>query len=668
MENGKMKTACSTELGIDIETFSSVDIKNGAYAYSESPDFEVLLIGYKFSDEDEVHCIDLTEADPGAHERFWTALEDPEIVKTAYNANFERTCLARHVGRPMPPEQWRCTMILASQLGLPRSLADVGMALGLPKEDLKLKTGAALIQYFCKPVRPTKANGGRCRNFPQHAPDKWKLFKEYNMQDVHTEQTILQLLKGKRPDKKEQQLWTLDQVINDRGVLLDIDMAEKVVAFTERHRAELVAEAQRLSGLMNPNSRDQLLDWLARKGVDTGGLTKTDVEELLLSDIPDDVRRVLEIRRSVSKTSVNKYQTMLEVASEDGRARGIMQFYGGHTGRWAGRSLQPQNLTRNTMPDDQLDGARALVKANDFEALEMVFEDPADVLSQLVRTAFIPSPGNRFVVTDFSAIEARVVAWVAGEEWRLDVFRKGGDIYCESASRIYHKPVVKHGINGELRQRGKVAELALGYGGGVNAMKAMDSSHSVPEEEMDGIVRQWRAESPKIAALWRACQDTAVAVINGEASMKRLKAFRDLTFKMSRVANTNVLRIYLPNGRPISYWDPQVADGDMGPRISYMTQNQTTRKWERTETWGGKLTENIVQSIARDCLAEKMLQLEGMGYKIVFHVHDEMILDVPRTDKAAAEYIDRVMAETIDWAPELPLQGGTYECDFYRKD
>lgn len=914
------------ELAIDIESFSSVDIKNGAYAYSQSPDFEILLVGYKFSDDEDVTVIDMLNEDPGAHKRFWDSLEDPCVIKTAYNANFEVTCLSRHIGRQLPESQWRCTMILASQLGLPRSLADVGEALGLAKEDQKLKTGAALIQYFCKPCKPTKANGYRVRNMPEHSPERWKLFKEYNAQDVHTEQTILDLLRKFRPDAKEQKLWTLDQEINDRGVLLDVDMAEKVVRYSTKRTDELMREAQIRTGLDNPNSLQQLKTWLAGQDIKVDTLTKGDVSELLSDKLPDNVRRVLEIRQSLGKTSLNKYQTMLDVACDDGRARGIMQFYGGHTGRWAGRSLQPQNLTRNTMPDDMLDAARAFVKADDFEALELVFDDPSDVLSQLVRTAFIPSPGNRFVVTDFSAIEARVVAWAANETWRLDVFRNGGDIYCESASRIYHKPVVKHGINGELRQKGKVAELAciakgqrvltdrglvpienvttsmkvwdgvewvshdgvvsrgfkevltydgltatadhrvyvkghrrpvyfgiaatcgahlakagdgrrsirLGedhqpgealvgelepllcvngvyglrshymdrtlqpytrkierlsvvftaaavpevarqtvhfgeaalhesarrelqklrseghqillfirdgglplhgrnertagalhgdrphrrqrqlrawkpqmgdapaelpksaqicevydivnagprhrftvenvlvhncaYGGGVGAMKAMDPSGAVPEEEMDGIIRQWRAESPKIVKFWGAVQDAAIMVINGEAAVKRLTNFRNITFRLARIADTKVLRIYLPNGRPISYWDPKVLDGEKGPRVTYMSQNQTTRKWERTDTWGGKLVENIIQSIARDCLAEKMTQLEGMGYPIVFHVHDEMILDIPRSDKAAAEIVDRVMAEPLDWAPELPLKGGTYECDFYRKD
>lgn len=665
--------ASSIELGIDIETYSSVDIKNGAYAYSEAPDFEVLLIGYKFSDENDIVCLDLTAEDKddlyAKHKRFWEALADPAVIKTAYNANFERTCLAKHTGQLMPPDQWRCTLILAVQLGLPRALENVGPALGLSEEEQKKKTGKALIQYFCKPCKPTRANGGRTRNTPVNAPEKWELFKEYNIGDVATEQAILKRLRDFRPDDKEQALWSLDQEINDRGVLLDIDMAEKIVSFDTLRSEELKTEAVEITGLTNPNSLAQLKPWIQSHGLPAESLCKDDVEEALQApDLDPDVRRVLEIRQALGKTSVKKYQTMIDIAGADGRARGIMQFYGGHTGRWAGRSLQPQNLARNTMPDDELDAARDLVKMGDFEGLEMLFGEPAPIFSQLVRTAFIPSPGNRFVVSDFSAIEARVIAWIAGEEWRLDVFRNDGDIYCESASHIYHVPVVKHGINGELRQRGKVAELALGYGGSVGAMKQMDTTGSVPEEEMAGIVQQWRRESPAIVRMWKECQNAAVAVISGKQPRRVSRTLQGTEFYMERVAGTPVLFIKLPSGRPISFWDPKVMDSEMGPRVTYMTQNQTTKKWERTETYGGKITENIVQSVARDCLAEKMKQLTAQGYNIVFHVHDEMILDVPREDTRAAEIVDKIMAEPIDWAPGLPLKGGTYECDFYRKD
>ena len=655
-------TICS----IDIETYSSVDIKLGAYAYAQAPDFQILLIAYSF-DGGPVRVHDCTE--PGCWPRdLLDALMDPEIIKTAYNANFERTCLAAELEMNMPPEQWRCTMVLAASLGLPGSLAAVGAALGLPADQQKDKIGKALIQYFCKPCKPTRANGQRTRNLPMHAPDKWALFKEYNAQDVVAERAILKALQRFKPDRGEQDLWTLDQRINDRGVLLDTDLARRIVIYDNKRALELAAEAREITGLSNPNSLPQLKEWLNRRGVSVSTLTKDDVTDILAGQCEDNVARVLQIRQALGKSSVKKYQTMIDIAGPDDRARGIMQFYGGHTGRWAGRALQPQNLVRNSMPDAELDAARDLIKSGGIEELDMVFGEPSAVFSQLVRTAFIPTPGRRFVVSDFSAIEARVIAWVAGERWRLDVFEQDGDIYCESASHIYHVPVEKHGQNAELRQRGKVAELALGYGGSMGAIKQMDTTGTIPEEEISSIVQKWRAESPRIVQMWRACQDTACAVILGETSKKTIRGLQGLTFYKQMVSDTPVLFIRLPSGRPIAYWDPLVMDTDMGPRITYMTQNQTTRKWERTETYGGKLTENIVQSIARDCLADKMMQLDRQGYDIVFHVHDEIILDVPREDKDAAAVIDKVMGEPIDWAPGLPLKGGTYECDFYRKD
>ena len=481
------------------------------------------------------------------------------------------------------------------------------------------------------------------------------------------EQAILSRLRKYRPDPAEQALWSLDQEINDYGVRLDTDMAHKIVGYTLQRDEQLMAESRRITGLSNPNSLQQLKSWLSRQDVPVDTLTKTDVESLLVDPkVPDQVKQVLRIRQSTGLASIKKYETMLEIAGLDDRARGIMQFYGGHTGRWAGKGLQPQNLVRNSMPDPELDAARTLVKAGDFDGIEMIFGDPAVVFSQLVRTAFIPSDGCRFIVSDFSAIEARVVAWVCGESWRLDVFKSGGDIYCESASRIYGVPVAKHGPNAELRQRGKVAELALGYGGAVGAIKQMDSSGAIPDDEISSIVQQWRMESPKIVAFWKACQDAAVSVITGKQAKRNVG--KGVSFELKYAEDTPVLFITLPSGRPVAYWDPMVLDTEMGPRVTYMAQNQTSRKWERTETYGGKLTENIVQSIARDCLADKMLTMARQGYKIAFHVHDEIVLDVPRSDTEAAKRIDAIMAEPIEWAPDLPLKGGTYECDFYRKD
>lgn len=680
-------TTWPTELGLDVETYSSVSIKLGADAYTLSPDFEVLLVSYKFSDEEEVHTIDLIEygasrpLDPedsesmathyhlynGEHRRFFDALVDTEIIKTAYNANFERRVLSRYMGQDMPPKQWRCTMILAVQMGLPRSLADVGAALGLPEDEQKAKTGKALISYFSVPCKPTIANGKRTRNLPVHAPEKWELYKEYNAQDVVTEQAILDRLKDFRPDESEEELWDLDQDINDRGVALDLDLARTVVGFAEKYTEELTEEAKALTGLENPKSPAQIKKWLTTRGIKADSLNKEAMKELFKSDLPKDVRRVLKIRQSLSKTSVAKYKTALEVGAADGRARGTMQFYGGHTGRWAGRGMQPQNLAKNTIEDDDLDLAHDLVKMGELEGLEMIFDDPMYIFSQLVRTVFIPSEGNRFIVTDFSAIEARVIAWVSGEEWRLAVFNEGKDLYCESASRIFKVPVIKHGINGHLRNQGKVAELALGYGGGVKAMVSMDSNHDVPEEDMPKIIADWRRDSPKIPELWKALERGFKSSLKSGREVV-LEKYQGVKFKPEMVGTTRVMSIVLPSGRPIRYWDPKIIPGEIDDKISFMSQNQTTRKWIRTTTWGGTLTENVIQSIARDCLAVKMKEVERLGYKVAFHVHDELVIDVSKSDTAAPKIIDDIMAEPISWAPGLPLKGGTYECEFYRKD
>lgn len=658
---------CSTkiEMAVDAETFSSRDIKLGAHAYAEAPDFRMLLVSYKFSNEDEVRTIDVGDGPHALDADFVNALRDPHVKKTAYNAAFERTVLKRWLGLEMPPGEWYDTMILAAQLGLPRALKDVGAALGLPEDTQKLRTGAALIQYFCKPCRPTAANGQRTVNMPHHSPERWELFKEYNRQDVVAEQEVLRRLRGFGPNEDEVRLWELDQEINDRGVRIDVDMARRIVAFDAERTAELLAEAKDLTGLENPNSLTQLKSWLAKRHTNVTTLTKADVRELIETTEDKVVRRVLQIRQHTGLSSIKKYQAAIDIANADGYARGLMQFYGGHTGRWAGRGLQPQNLVRNTMPDAELDAARQLVAAGEFEGLEMVFGEPAPILSQLVRTVFIPSEGRRFVVSDFAAIEARVLAWVAGEKWRLQVFENGGDIYCESASRIYRVPVSKHGENAHLRQRGKVAELALGYGGAVGAMRAMDSSGSIDEDDMAQIVREWRMASPSIVKLWRELENAAVQVITGTQNVRKVRGLR---LRCATVNGTRVLLIKLPAGREIAYWGAGCEEGQFGPRVVYMSQNQTTRKWEPCETYGGKLTENVVQSIARDCLAAKMVQLHAQGFEIAFHVHDEIVLDVPREQKDAPETVDRIMGEPLDWAPGLPLKGGTYECDFYRKD
>ncbi len=650
-------------MGVDIETYSSVDLlKSGVYRYVEAPDFDILLIGYKFDDEDEVRQIDTTADPRETWNEFLDALFDPDIIKTAFNANFERTCLAKWTGSAMPPDEWRCTMIKALTLGLPGSLASVGMALGLPEDKLKDPQGKALIQYFSKPCKPTRSNGQRCRNYPAHDPEKWALYRSYNRQDVVTEQEILKRLSIYKTTEDEQKLWSLDQDMNDHGVKLDRKLIRNIVDYDTRHREELQDEARQITGLSNPNSPAQLKEWLETEGIHQTSLSKDTIATLLKGDIPAEVRRVLEIRQALGKTSVSKYSTMLEAICDDDRLRGILQFYGANrSGRWAGRLVQTHNLARNTLPDLAL--ARELVRDGDFDTLETLFGEPAFVFSELVRTAFIPSDGCRFVVSDFSAIEARVISWIAGEEWRLQTFRDGGDIYCATASQMYHVPVVKHGINGELRQKGKVAELACGYQGGVGAMKAMDRDGMIPEEELQGIVDAWRAANPTIPKLWRTCELAAKTAIREH---RTVRIRHGIAFSY---VNGNLF-VKLPGGRKLCYWGTRLRQDDMTGResIVYMGVNQTTKQWQETETYGGKLVENIVQATARDCLAVAMTRVAALGYKIVMHVHDEMIVDVPIRDKDALTVINKCMADPIDWAPGLPLKGDGYETPFYMKD
>lgn len=653
-------------MGVDIETYSSVDLTgSGVYAYTEAPDFDILLIGYKFDDEAEVHVIDTLavdrDFDPELYE-FREALTDPDIIKTAFNANFERTCLAKWTGAAMPPEEWRCTMIKALTLGLPGNLADVGIAMGLPEEKLKDPQGKALIQFFSKPCKPTRMNGQRTRNLPAHDPAKWKLFIEYNRQDVVTEQEILRQLDIYKTPESEQQLWALDQHMNDNGVKLDIPMVEKIVEYDTQRRQELQEEAKVLTGLANPNSLAQLKKWLSKQGVTMTSVTKDTIAATLQTDIPDSVRRMLEIRTALGKTSVAKYSTMLTAVCQDHRLRGILQFYGANrSGRWAGRLVQTHNLAKNSLPD--LDLARELAAAGDFDTLATLFGETAFVFSELIRTAFIPSDGCRFVVSDFAAIEARVLAWIAGEEWTLEAFRQGKDIYCETASMMYRVPVEKHGQNSHLRQKGKVAVLACGYQGGVGAMKRMDKGGSIPEDELQSVVDQWREANPKVVKLWRTCELAAKTAIQEH---RTVRLAHGIAFSY---INRNLF-IQLPSGRKLCYWDTRLKQDDYTGRLSitYMGVNQETKQWGETETYGGKLVENIVQATARDCLAVAMTRVSALGYKIVMHVHDEMIVDVPNTDTEAPGRINAIMAQPIDWAEGLPLKGDTYETPFYKKD
>ncbi len=653
-------------MGVDIETYSSVDLAgSGVYAYTEAPDFDILLIGYKFDDEAEVHVIDTLavdrDFDPELYE-FREALTDPDIIKTAFNANFERTCLAKWTGATMPPEEWRCTMIKALTLGLPGNLADVGIAMGLPEEKLKDPQGKALIQFFSKPCKPTRTNGQRTRNLPAHDPAKWQLFIEYNRQDVVTEQEILRQLDIYKTPESEQQLWALDQHMNDNGVKLDIPMVEKIVEYDTQRRQELQEEAKVLTGLANPNSLAQLKKWLSKQGVTMTSVTKDTIAATLQTDIPDSVRRMLEIRTALGKTSVAKYSTMLTAVCQDHRLRGILQFYGANrSGRWAGRLVQTHNLAKNSLPD--LDLARELAAAGDFDTLATLFGETAFVFSELIRTAFIPSDGCRFVVSDFAAIEARVLAWIAGEEWTLEAFRQGKDIYCETASMMYRVTVEKHGQNSHLRQKGKVAVLACGYQGGVGAMKRMDKGGSIPEDELQSVVDQWREANPKVVKLWRTCELAAKTAIQEH---RTVRLAHGIAFSY---INRNLF-IQLPSGRKLCYWDTRLKQDDYTGRLSvtYMGVNQETKQWGETETYGGKLVENIVQATARDCLAVAMTRVSALGYKIVMHVHDEMIVDVPNTDTEAPGRINAIMAQPIDWAEGLPLKGDTYETPFYKKD
>ena len=657
-----------SKMSVDIETYSSIDLsKTGVYRYVEAPDFDILLIGFSI-DGGPVEVIDCTARHNNYEEekkmvQFKKHLYDPECIKKAFNANFERTCLAKWLGKEMPPEEWRCTMIKCLTMGLPGNLAGAGMALGLPEDKLKDPQGKALIQYFSKPCKPTRVNGQRTRNLPEHDPDKWKLYIEYNRQDVVTEMAIDSKLEIYKTTETEQELWNLDQRMNDHGVRIAVDMVDKIVDYDTVRKEELQKEAQEITGLANPNSLAQLKTWLNDQGMPMTSVTKDTISAALaLKYIPDNVRRVLEIRTALGKTSTAKYSTMLDAVCEDHRLRGILQFYGANrSGRWAGRLVQTHNLARNSLED--LDLARELAVDGDFDTMQTLFGETAFVFSELVRTAFIPSEGCRFVVSDFSAIEARVISWIADEEWRLQAFREGKDIYCETASQMYKVPVVKHGINGELRQKGKVAELACGYQGGVGAMKRMDREGSIPEDELQAVVDSWRNANPKVVKLWRLCE---IAVRTAIEEHRTVRLQHGLEFSY---INHNLF-IKLPGGRKLCYWDTKLK---MDPRdgrehIVYMGVNQETKQWGETETYGGKLVENIVQATARDCLAVAMTRVSNLGYKIVMHVHDEMIVDVPVEDTNALEVINACMAEPIDWAPGLPLKGDGYETTFYKKD
>ncbi len=644
-------------LAIDIETYSSIDLRtSGVFAYTEADDFEILLFAYAFDDE-EVQIIDLAQGEELPNEII-EALTDPSIIKTAFNAQFERTCLSKHLNIEMLPEQWRCSQVHSLTLGLPISLAGVAKCLKL--ETQKMDEGKALIRYFSIPCRPTKANGSRTRNLPHHDLIKWETFKEYCKRDVEVEREIRKKLENFPMEYKELKLWFIDQEINGYGVKIDKGIVENAIKCDEVYQKKLYEEAVKLTGLDNPNSPLQLRNWLEDEtGLEVDSLTKDLVSDLLSKDISPKAKRVLELRQDMSKTSVKKYEAMNRAMCKDERVRGLLQFYGAATGRWAGRLVQVHNLPRNDMSN--LDLARELLLAGDYETLELLFDSVPDVLSQLIRTAFIPSPNSRFIVADFSAIEARVIAWLAGEKWRMDVFNSHGKIYEASASQMFGVPVEEIHKGSVLRQKGKIAELALGYGGSKGALKAMGAiDMGLSEEELPELVSAWRKSNSNIVRLWWDVESAAIKAVK-ERTVVSMQYGLKFYFK------SGVLFIRLPSGRSLAYVRPRIEIDERFNKDKLTYEGIEGMKWGRIDTYGGKSTENIIQAIARDCLAESMLRLEKYGYRIVFHVHDEVILDVPK-DNGSLEEVEGIMGLDIPWAPGLPLRAEAFESDYYKKD
>ena len=642
------------QINIDIETFSSVDLsKAGVYRYADSSDFEILLFGYAV-DMGEVQVIDLASGEK-IPEEIIRGLSNPDVLKYAYNAQFERVCLGKYLGHTLDPASWRCTMVASLYLGLPAGLAAVGAVLGLEKQ--KLSEGKDLIKYFSVPCKPTKTNGGRTRNLPSDAPEKWQIFKIYNHRDVETEMEILtKVSRFPVPDFLWKQYAT-DQRISDRGIEIDRTLAEQAIRCDEEMRERNFTRAQELTGLENPNSPIQLKDWLAEQGVTISSLSKKEVAELLKSSTGK-VKEVLELRQLLAKSSVKKYDAMRTCTCSDGRAHGLLQFYGANrTGRWAGRLVQVQNLPQNHLPD--LENARNLVKTGDFELLDMLYDSVPNVLSELIRTAFVPKKGCKFIVADYSAVEARALSWMAGEKWRMEVFEKNGDIYSETAGRMFHCHVEKNGENGHLRQRGKVAELALGYGGSSGAMVAMGAKDmGLSDSEIKDIVDNWRSVNPKIVSLWWEI-DKAVLKAVWEKTVTKVKCF---TFRYE----SGFLIATMPSGRSLFYVRPRLEPNEYG-RDSLTYEGVGEQKhWMRIESYGPKITENLTQAFCRDLLAEAMERLTAAGYQIVMHIHDEVVLEAPMD--ADLNDACRIMSETPTWAPGLKLNAAGYECMFYQKD
>ena len=657
-------------LELDIETFSSNDlIKGGVYKYVEAEDFEILLFGYSV-DGEEVQVIDLAQGEK-IPDDVLSAITDKSVTKWAHNALFERICMSEYlrrnyperfigygseddtVGKYLDPVSWKCSMIWAAYMGLPLSLKDVGTVLQLSEQ--KLDEGKNLIRYFCLPCKPTKANGGRTRNLPHHAPDKWALFKEYNKRDVEVEMNIQQKLANFPVPDFVWDEYHLDQQINDRGIAIDLILAENAVRFDELAKTELKEAVQEITQLENPNSVIQMREWLCRYGLETDSLDKKAVTEMLKT-APPKLAKVLTIRQQLSKSSVKKYQAMQNTACKDGRARGMFQFYGANrSGRFSGRNIQLQNLPQNHLSD--LDEARSILRNGDYEVMSMLYDNIPDTLSQLIRTAFVPKKGYKFIVADFSAIEARVIAWLAGEQWRISVFENGGDIYCASASQMFKVPVEKNGVNGHLRQKGKIAELALGYGGSVGALQSMGAvDMGIPEEELKPLVDAWRTANPNIVKLWWAFDDAVKNVV----TLKTSETVNGIKFSYK----SGMMFITLPSGRNLVYVRPKPGINKFGGESVTYEGIGATKKWERIESYGPKFVENVIQAIARDLLLNAMKSLRE--FFIVAHVHDEVIIEAD-AGMTLEEMCER-MSQAPEWAKGLNLKADGYECMYYKKD
>lgn len=642
------------QISIDIETYSSTNLnQTGVYRYADSDDFELLLFGYA-TDFGPVKVVDLTQGEK-IPPQIIEALDNPNIIKSAFNAQFERVCLSRYVGHRLKPAGWHCSRVWSATLGLPLSLRDVGSVLGLPRQ--KITAGKELVRYFCTPCKPTKANQNRTRNFPYHAPDKWQQFKQYNQRDVEVEMEITQKLERFPVPQNEWENYWMDQDINDCGIRIDQQLVNQAIKCQGEFHDQYLKKSQQLTGLDNPNSPLQLKEWLQRQGVKTDSLSKASVAQLL-ETTTGTVHQVLALRQLLSKSSVKKYQAMQKAMCQDGRVHGLLQFYGANrTGRWAGRLVQVQNLPRNSMPD--LEEARALVKQGNTTALAMLYDSVPEVLSQLIRTAFIPSESHHFYVADFSAVEARVIAWLSGEQWRQKAFANNEDIYCASASQMFGVPVVKYRINGELRQKGKIAELALGYGGSIGALKAMGATKlGLTEDELPPLVEMWRQASPHIVQFWWDVDKAAKECIKTHLPQT--------THGMKFIYRGGCMFLRLRSGRYLCYPKPKIGTNRFGSEsITFMGIN-TVKKWDRIETYGAKLVENIVQATSRDLLAGAMRRLETAGNPVVMHIHDEAVTDAP-TDRSL-DTIVKIMTEVPDWADGLILNAAGFVGDFYKKD